>query len=143
LSSYLVVTTSSEDETAQVAREFAASLDAGAILLLHGTLGAGKTAFVRGLAHGLGIDPELVTSPTFTLIQEYHGGRLTLHHADLYRLERADVSELGLDAREIAAGVLAIEWPERLAYPIPGAIPVALLVVDEQTRAITIGADAI
>jgi tRNA threonylcarbamoyladenosine biosynthesis protein TsaE len=134
-----VTTTSSEEETAQVARQLAASLDAGAVLLLHGTLGAGKTAFVRGLAQGLGIDPELVSSPTFTLLQEYRGGRLTLHHADLYRLDRADISELGLDAREIEAGVLAIEWPERLVHPIPRAIPVSLVVVDDQTRAITIG----
>jgi tRNA threonylcarbamoyladenosine biosynthesis protein TsaE len=134
------VTTSSEDETMQVARQLAASLDAGAVVLLHGTLGAGKTAFVRGLADGLGIDPELVNSPTFTLLQEYRGGRLTLHHADLYRLDRADLSELGLDAREIEAGVLAIEWPERLAQSIPGAIPVLLIVVDDQTRDITIGA---
>ena len=134
----MVVTTSSEQETARVARQLAASLDAGAVVLLHGTLGAGKTAFVRGLADGLGIDPELVSSPTFTLLQEYRGGRLTLHHADLYRLERADMSELGLDAREIEAGVLAIEWPERLARSIPGAVSVALTVVDEGTREITI-----
>jgi tRNA threonylcarbamoyladenosine biosynthesis protein TsaE len=136
----LVVRTSSEDETAQVARRLAASLDAGAILLLRGTLGAGKTAFVRGLADGLGIDPELVSSPTFTLLQEYRGGRLTLHHADLYRLDRADMNELGLDAREIEAGVLAIEWPERLAQAIPGAIAVSMILVDEFTREITIGA---
>jgi tRNA threonylcarbamoyladenosine biosynthesis protein TsaE len=135
----VVLTTSSEEETAQVARQLAASLDAGAVVLLHGTLGAGKTAFVRGLADGLGIDPELVSSPTFTLLQEYRGGRLTLHHADLYRLDRAEMSELGLDAHEIEAGVLAIEWPERLARSIPGAISVALTVVDERTREITIG----
>jgi tRNA threonylcarbamoyladenosine biosynthesis protein TsaE len=135
----LVVTTSSEEQTADVARQLAASLDAGAVVLLQGTLGAGKTAFVRGLAEGLGIDPELVSSPTFTLLQEYRGGRLTLHHADLYRLDRADLSEFGLDAREIEAGVLAIEWPERLVHPIPGAIPVALIVIDDQTRQITVG----
>jgi tRNA threonylcarbamoyladenosine biosynthesis protein TsaE len=134
-----VTTTSSEEETAQLARQLAASLDAGAVVLLHGTLGAGKTAFVRGLAEGLGTDPDLVSSPTFTLLQEYRGGRLTLHHADLYRLDRADMSELGLDAQEIEAGVLAIEWPERLAHAIPGAIRVSLIVVDELTREIAIG----
>jgi tRNA threonylcarbamoyladenosine biosynthesis protein TsaE len=140
LSAAAVTTTFSEEDTARVARQLAASLDAGAVVLLHGTLGAGKTAFVRGLAEGLGIDPELVSSPTFTLLHEYRGGRLTLHHADLYRLDRADMSELGLDAREIEAGVLAVEWPERLAHSIPGALPIALVVIDERTRTITIGA---
>ena len=78
--------THSEDETAAMARELASTLQAGDVLLLSGNLGAGKTAFVRGLAAGLGIDPEEVSSPTFTLIHEYRGGRLRLYHADLYRL---------------------------------------------------------
>jgi tRNA threonylcarbamoyladenosine biosynthesis protein TsaE len=71
-------TTHSEEETAAVAREIAATLRAGDVLLLSGTLGAGKTAFVRGLAEGLGIGPDEVSSPTFTLVHEYRGGRLTL-----------------------------------------------------------------
>ena len=58
------------------------------MLLLSGDLGAGKTTFVRGLAEGLGIDPDEVSSPTFTLLHEYRGGRLTLYHADLYRLDK-------------------------------------------------------
>ena len=70
--------TRSEDETADVARELAAALKAGDVILLAGNLGAGKTAFVRGLASGLGLDPEDVSSPTFTLVHEYRGGRLTL-----------------------------------------------------------------
>ena len=67
------------------------------MILLSGDLGAGKTAFVRGLADGLGIDPAVVSSPTFTLIQEYRGGRLPLHHVDLYRLRPIEVDDLGLD----------------------------------------------
>ena len=89
--------TTSEADTAAVARILAASLGPGDVLLLSGNLGAGKTAFVRGLAEGLGIDPEEVSSPTFTLVHEYRGGRLTLYHADLYRLDEAATDDLGLE----------------------------------------------
>jgi tRNA threonylcarbamoyladenosine biosynthesis protein TsaE len=108
-------TTHSEEETAAVGREVAATLSAGDALLLYGDLGAGKTAFVRGLAEGLGVHRDDVSSPTFTLIQEYRGGRLPLFHVDLYRIEDPrEFDELGLD--EIAEeGVLAIEWAEKLA----------------------------
>ena len=91
------VTTHSEAETSAVGSDLARSLTAGSVLLLSGDLGAGKTAFVRGLAAGLGIDPDIVSSPTFTLIQEYRGGRLPLHHVDLYRLQSIEVDDLGLD----------------------------------------------
>lgn len=128
--------TQSEDQTADVARELAATLTAGAILLLSGNLGAGKTAFVRGLAAGLGLDPEEVSSPTFTLVHEYRGGRLTLYHADLYRLESVATDELGLEEMGIADGVLAIEWPDRLAHPLPGAREIQIEIVDENTRRI-------
>src|SRR5690349_224650 len=96
--------TRSEAETAAVARHLAAALRAGSVLLLSGNLGAGKTAFVRGLAEGLGIDPEEVSSPTFTLIHEYRGGRLTLYHADLYRLERAATEDLGIEELGVSDG---------------------------------------
>jgi tRNA threonylcarbamoyladenosine biosynthesis protein TsaE len=108
------VTTQSENETAAVGRELAPTLSAGDVVLLYGDLGAGKTAFVRGLAEGLGIRRDEVSSPTFTLIQEYRGGRLPLFHVDLYRIEDPrEFDELGLE--EIAEdGVLAIEWAEKL-----------------------------
>src|SRR3954470_8081173 len=126
--------TRSEAETAAVARELATRLRSGSILLLSGNLGAGKTAFVRGLAAGLGVDPEDVSSPTFTLIHEYRGGRLTLYHADLYRLERAATADLGLEELGISDGVLAIEWPDRLSHALPGSIPIRLRILDDQTR---------
>ena len=115
----------------------AASLRAGDVLLLSGNLGAGKTAFVRGLAAGLGCDPEDVSSPTFTLVHEYRGGRLALYHADLYRLERAATEDIGLEEMGVGDGVLAIEWPDRLTHAMPGAIEVSLEIVDEFTRRIT------
>ena len=132
--------TRSEDETADVARELAAALKAGDVILLSGNLGAGKTAFVRGLASGLGIDPEDVSSPTFTLVHEYRGGRLTLYHADLYRLERIATEDIGLEEMGVADGVLAIEWPDRLAHAMPGAREVQIDIVDENSRRITVRA---
>ena len=111
------------------------------MVLLSGNLGAGKTAFVRGLAIGLGIDAEEVSSPTFTLIHEYRGGRLPLYHADLYRLDKSATDDLGLD--EVAVdGVLAIEWPDRLTHDLPGAVAVHLDIVNERTRRITIPSDS-
>lgn len=116
--------TYSELETAAAGRELAPRLGAGSTVLLIGDLGAGKTAFVRGLAEGLGISPGEVRSPTFTLMHEYRGGRLPLFHVDLYRLDDTrEVEDLGLD--EVAAGgVLAIEWAEKLP-----AVPVDALAV--------------
>lgn len=128
----------SEADTERIAAELAASFNAGDVLLLSGELGAGKTAFVRGLARGLGIDSTEVSSPTFTLVHEYAGSRLTLYHADLYRLTAAAVEDLGLEEMGVRDGVLAIEWPERLARPMPGAILVTIEIVDEHVRRLTI-----
>ena len=131
-------TTKSEGETAAIARALAADLSAGAVLLLSGNLGAGKTAFVRGLAGGLGVNPREVSSPTFTLVHEYRGGRLTLYHVDLYRLDRAATDDLGLDELGVADGVLAIEWPDRLTHALEGARHVQIDIVDDTTRRISI-----
>jgi tRNA threonylcarbamoyladenosine biosynthesis protein TsaE len=130
--------TCSEDETQAVARDLAARLKAGDIVRLSGDLGAGKTAFVRGLAIGLGIDPDMVSSPTFTLVHEYRGGRLDLYHADLYRLDHAATEDLGLDEERVAEAVLAIEWPDRLTHAMPGAIDVEMELTGDTTRRITV-----
>ena len=122
-----------------VARQVAASLSAGQVLLLSGNLGAGKTAFVRGMAQGLGINEDEVSSPTFTLVHEYRGGRLTLYHVDLYRLDRAATDDLGLDELGVADGVLAIEWPDRLAHTLAGARVIDIEIVDDTTRRIRLG----
>ena len=130
--------TESEEQTRRVAIALADRLAPGAVLLLHGDLGAGKTAFVRGLAEGLGLEDDPVSSPTFTLVHEYIGGRVPLYHADLYRLpDGASLDELGLD--EVAqGGVLAIEWPERLARDVPDAIDIRIDITGESTRVISI-----
>jgi tRNA threonylcarbamoyladenosine biosynthesis protein TsaE len=130
--------TRSEEETQSLAARIAEELTPGTVILLSGDLGAGKTVFVRGLAAGLGIDPGEVSSPTFTLVHEYRGGRLTLFHADLYRLTRTGTEDLGLEEPAVAKGVLAIEWPERLAHAIPGAMKVRMEVAGENGRRITV-----
>jgi tRNA threonylcarbamoyladenosine biosynthesis protein TsaE len=132
------IITHSEEETAAVGRELAATLSAGGVVLLHGDLGAGKTAFVRGLAEGLGVSHDEVSSPTFTLIQEYRGGRLTLFHVDLYRIEDPrEFDELGLD--EIAEdGVLAIEWAERFPAPPAHAVRITIAHAGDNARTIEI-----
>jgi tRNA threonylcarbamoyladenosine biosynthesis protein TsaE len=126
------VTTQSEAETAVTGRRLAARLEPGSVVLLTGDLGAGKTAFVRGIAEGLGIAPGDVTSPTFTLVQEYRGGRLPLYHVDLYRLQPGEVDDLGLEEMQ-ETGVLAIEWPDRLPRSFDDAIAVRIEHGDEVT----------
>jgi len=130
------ITTHSEIETAAAGRDLASRLSAGSVVLLFGDLGAGKTAFVRGLAEGLGIPAENVSSPTFTIMQEYRGGRLPLFHVDLYRLnDSREVDDLGMD--EIAAdGVLAIEWGEKLREAPDGAIGIRITHADGDRRTI-------
>jgi tRNA threonylcarbamoyladenosine biosynthesis protein TsaE len=129
----------SEDETAAVACELAEGFHGGEVVLLIGELGAGKTAFVRGLARGLGGDPDEVSSPTFVLLTAYPG-RLTLHHADLYRLRGdGDERELGLEELPGPRGVLAVEWAERLRQtPWRRAVRVSLAHAGDDTRTIRI-----
>jgi len=127
--------TESEAETTAVGRFVGSRLKPGSVLLIEGPLGAGKTAFVRGLAGGLGCDEGTVTSPTFTLVQEY-GGRVTLQHVDLYRLAPAEVEDLALD--ELAEGsVMAVEWPDRWRGAPAEAIRVTIERVDDARRRIT------
>jgi len=139
----VVYLTTSEEETGAIAKRLASGLPPGAVVLLTGDLGAGKTAFVRGMAAGLGIDPEDISSPTFTLIQEYRpparsGRRLVLSHVDLYRLEGAEVEDLGLDELSAGGGVVAIEWAEKLASPPADAVRVAIADLGGDAREIRI-----
>ena len=108
-----VLETTSEAETTAMGEALGRAIKAGDVVLLHGDLGAGKTAFVRGLARGIGANPEDVSSPTFTIVQEYAGESMTLYHVDLYRLEAAEIDDLGLEDLIAGDGVVAIEWAER------------------------------
>ena len=112
----------SSQETFELGRQFAAPLRRGAVLALAGDLGAGKTQFSKGLAVGLGVEAE-VTSPTFTLIHEYPGGRLPLFHIDLYRLEEEEeVLGIGLDEYLDGDGVTVIEWADKFAALMPTGV---------------------
>jgi len=131
------VVTRSEQETFGLARQLARGLKPGAFVLLRGDLGAGKTVFVRGLAAGLGIDPDSVTSPTFVLIQQYNGPT-PLIHADLYRLEGgAAVDDLGLEELG-SGGVVAVEWAERLPRAPADSVSVTIEDEGDDRRKITI-----
>lgn len=134
--------TTSDTETAAIGRELGETLAPGAVIHLFGDLGAGKTVFVRGLASGLGLDPDDVSSPTFTLIQEYRtGGRHPLFHVDLYRLAGAEVDDLGLDALA-TEGIVAIEWANRLPASQPHAIVVRIDDEGDDRRRIQIDSPA-
>jgi tRNA threonylcarbamoyladenosine biosynthesis protein TsaE len=107
-------------EAAQAFGEnLAADLVGGEIFALHGVLGAGKTQLVKGLARGLGFTGD-VTSPTFTLIHEYHGGRLPIYHIDLYRIRsEKEAIDLGIEEYLPSDGVTVIEWPEHIPTLLP------------------------
>ena len=132
----LASVSASEQETANAGARLGETLRGGEVLLLYGDLGAGKTAFVRGLARGLGGSPDEVSSPTFTLVQEYRG-RLTLYHVDLYRLKPEEIDDLGLDELVAPDSVVAIEWADR--WPArPGGMAVRLEEAGEGMRRIVI-----
>ena len=134
--------THSPAETERLGEKLAEKLTPGAVLAYRGKLGAGKTAFTRGLARGLGYtDP--VTSPTYTIVNEYLGGRLPLFHFDMYRLSSAeDLWDIGWEDYLDRGGVCAVEWSENVAEALPDAITVTIRKVDDTTRQITVeGAD--
>ena len=112
-------TSNSAAETEALGRQFAAKLGAGAVLALQGELGAGKTQFTKGVAAGLDSTAS-VTSPTFTIVHEYGGGRLPIYHFDFFRLEdRERLLRLGLDDYFFGDGVCVVEWADRFADLIP------------------------
>ena len=114
------------DETFEAGRRVGARLAGGEILLLSGTLGAGKTVFVKGLAAGLGLDADEVSSPSFTLVNRHAEGRLVLYHLDLYRLTEGPAAAHAVELEELLAeerAVIVIEWAERLGgYRLPGGV---------------------
>ncbi len=128
--------TRSEAGTERVAAELARACPAGAVMLLHGELGAGKTAFVRGVAAGRGIDPDEVSSPTFVVVQEYGEG--ALQHVDLYRLGPDEVDDLGLEELAEAGAVVCVEWAERWRHPPADAMTIRITVVGEDERELTV-----
>lgn len=119
-------TTCSPEETERLGAALAARLQPGDVIAYYGGLGAGKTALTRGIAAGLGI-PDRVTSPTYTIVNEYAGGRLPLFHFDMYRLGSADeLFEIGWEDYLTRGGVCAVEWSERVEEALEGAIRVEL-----------------
>jgi tRNA threonylcarbamoyladenosine biosynthesis protein TsaE len=128
----------SEEETAAVGELLGRTLSSGDVVLLYGDLGAGKTAFTRGLARGLDAAGDDVTSPTFTIVQEY-AGRVTLYHVDLYRLDEKEVDDLGLEELVLGDGVVAIEWAERWRGRPDDVVEVRLEHAGEEERRIRIG----
>lgn len=125
------------DETRRFAALLAAMLRPGDVIALDGPLGAGKTLFVRGLAEGLGLDPADVTSPTFTLCQEYGGGRLPMTHIDAYRMAGPDELDTIGWSEMVAAGdhVIAVEWADRIAAALPrDRLIITFDHVDEHSR---------
>ena len=125
-----------EDETVAIGRQIAESLFLDAALFLDGDLGAGKTVLARGVALHLGIDPNEIQSPTFTLIREHDGPKGRLIHADLYRLKPEEAETIGLEELLNGPGLKVIEWAERLPFEVPGAVRFVLRTIGEGSREI-------
>ncbi|MCX7668017.1 MAG: tRNA (adenosine(37)-N6)-threonylcarbamoyltransferase complex ATPase subunit type 1 TsaE [Atribacterota bacterium] len=128
--------TCSEAETPNIAENLVGSLSLPALVLLQGELGAGKTVFVKGMARGLGIDPEEVRSPTFALIHEYLQGKIPLYHMDFYRLDEwEDVVNLGFEEYLDREGVVVVEWGDKfLSFLTPPFWVVEIQVVALEER---------
>ena len=123
--------------TFQLGLQLGQTLPPGSVILLEGDLGAGKTTLVQGIGAGLGIT-EPIVSPTFTLVNEYIGGRIPLYHLDLYRLKSTEVMgiypEIYWEGREVEPGITAIEWAQRLPYQPESFREIELVNLGEQGR---------
>ncbi len=130
--------THSPEETEALGARLGAVLRAGTVIAYEGDLGAGKTAFTRGLARGLGAT-DTVTSPTYTIVNEYLSGRLPLFHFDMYRLKSEDdLWDIGWEDYLERGGVCAVEWSENVAGAMENAITVRIEKPEENTRRITL-----
>lgn len=125
-----------ESDTILLAKQIGEKLQAGDVILLEGDLGAGKTTFTKGIGQGLLI-PQMIKSPTFTIIREYKKGRLPLYHMDVYRLEDASADELGLEEYFYGDGVSVVEWAQFVGEDLPNEyLEIQLFHIDENTRKI-------
>ena len=130
--------TKSPEETELLGQKLGAVLRGGEVIAYRGDLGAGKTAFTRGLARGLGISMR-VTSPTYTIVNEYTGGRLPLFHFDMYRLGSSDeLFDIGWEDYLLRGGVCAVEWSENVADAMQDAVTVSIEKTGDAERRITI-----
>ena len=135
--------THSPEETELLGQRLGETLSGGEIIAYQGGLGAGKTAFTRGLARGLGISMR-VTSPTYTIVNEYTGGRLPLFHFDMYRLASAEeLFDIGWEDYLARGGICAVEWSENVQEAMQGAITVRMEKRSETTRCIRIEGSAL
>ena len=130
----------SEEETLRLGRVVAGGFKGGELILLEGDLGLGKTVFAKGIAEGLGISRDEVTSPSFTIVQEYEGGRFPMFHVDLYRIEGIEeISTLGVEEILAGGGIVVVEWGDKLPpYLRRDAITVRFRDVGEGSRQIEI-----
>ncbi len=134
----MIFRTNSTEETEALGEALGRHLQGGEVIAYWGDLGAGKTAFTRGLARGLGISMR-VTSPTYTIVNEYLGGRLPLFHFDMYRLGSSDeLFDIGWEDYLLRGGVCAVEWSENVADALEDAIVVRIEKRSDEEREITI-----
>ena len=130
--------TTSPEETERIGFRLAEALTPNTVLAFTGDLGAGKTAFTRGLAKGLGAT-ERVTSPPYTIVNEYRSGRLPLFHFDMYRLSSGDeLWDIGWEDYLVRGGVCAVEWSENVEDALEDPVQICIEKLDECTRKITI-----
>lgn len=134
-----IIQSESEDQTIEAGRSFVEILTAGDVICLEGDLGAGKTHFVKGMAEGLGIDSNKVSSPTYTLVNEY-SGEIPIYHFDCYRLKNeTEALDIGIEEYLYGEGISVIEWPERVSNLIPeDAYIISLEHISDTKRKITI-----
>ena len=134
----MIFETNSYQETERLGQRLSALLRPGTVIAYQGDLGAGKTAFTRGIARGLGCS-EQVTSPTYTIVNEYLSGRLPLFHFDMYRLHSADdLWDIGWEDYLERGGVCCVEWSENVAEALENPLIVRIEKTGEDTRRITV-----